>query len=53
MRIGVFAGTFDPFTVGHLDIVKRAAPHFDKLIVTVCINPGKGDAMFRSKNAPS
>lgn len=46
MRIGVFAGTFDPFTVGHLDIVKRAAPHFDKLIVTVCINPGKGDAMF-------
>lgn len=46
MRIGVFAGTFDPFTVGHLDVVKRAAPLFDKLIVTVCINPGKGDAMF-------
>lgn len=46
MRIGVFAGTFDPFTVGHLDVVKRVAPHFDKLIVTVCINPGKGDAMF-------
>lgn len=46
MRIGVFAGTFDPFTVGHLDVVKRAAPHFDKLVVTVCVNPGKGDAMF-------
>jgi pantetheine-phosphate adenylyltransferase len=49
MRIGVFAGTFDPFTVGHLDIVKRAAPHFDKLIVTVCVNPGKGDAAFSLK----
>lgn len=46
MRIGVFAGTFDPFTVGHLDIVKRAAPHFDKLIVAVCVNPGKDEAMF-------
>ncbi|MBR3299062.1 MAG: pantetheine-phosphate adenylyltransferase [Clostridia bacterium] len=46
MHIGVFAGTFDPFTVGHLDVVKRAAPHFDRLIVTVCVNPGKGDAMF-------
>ncbi len=46
MRIGVFAGTFDPFTVGHLDIVRRAAPHFDKLIVTVCVNPGKGEPMF-------
>ena len=46
MRVGVFAGTFDPFTVGHLDVVRRAAPHFDRLIVTVCVNPGKGDAMF-------
>lgn len=46
MHIGVFAGTFDPFTVGHLDVVKRAVPHFDRLIVTVCVNPGKGDAMF-------
>ena len=46
MHIGVFAGTFDPFTVGYLDVVKRAAPHFDRLIVTVCVNPGKGDAMF-------
>ncbi|MBR0136618.1 MAG: pantetheine-phosphate adenylyltransferase [Clostridia bacterium] len=46
MSIAVFAGSFDPFTVGHLDIVKRAAPHFEKFYVTVSPNPGKGSAMF-------
>lgn len=46
MSIAVFAGTFDPFTVGHLDIVKRVAPHVEKLFVAVSPNPGKADAMF-------
>ena len=46
MSIAVFAGTFDPFTVGHLDIVKRVAPHVEKLYVAVSPNPGKSDAMF-------
>lgn len=36
-----FAGTFDPFTVGHLDIVRRASTHFETLYVSVCPNPGK------------
>ena len=42
MSIAVFPGSFDPFTVGHLDIVRRAAGVFDELYVTIFDNPGKG-----------
>lgn len=35
MRIGVFVGTFDPFTIGHANIVLRALPLFDKLVIGV------------------
>ncbi|MEZ5442189.1 MAG: pantetheine-phosphate adenylyltransferase [Lysobacterales bacterium] len=41
-RIAVYPGTFDPMTNGHVDLVKRAAPLFEKLIVGVADNPGKG-----------
>jgi pantetheine-phosphate adenylyltransferase len=41
-RIGVYPGTFDPVTNGHLDIVSRAARLIDKLVVGVAMNPGKG-----------
>lgn len=34
-RIAVYAGTFDPITLGHIDIIKRAAKLFDKIIVAV------------------
>lgn len=34
-RIALFAGTFDPVTLGHLDLVRRAAPLFDQLVVAV------------------
>ena len=40
-RIGVFPGQFDPITNGHLDIIRRAVPLFDELIVAVGINPEK------------
>ena len=40
-RVAVFAGSFDPFTIGHLDIVKRAAGMFDSLIVLVAQNASK------------
>lgn len=40
-RVAVFAGSFDPFTVGHLDLVKRAAGMFDSLIVLVAQNANK------------
>ena len=41
MRIAVFPGSFDPITNGHIDIVKRAIPIFDKIIVAVGINSAK------------
>ena len=40
--IGVYPGTFDPVTLGHLDIVERALKVIDHLIVAVADNPGKG-----------
>ena len=41
MRIGLYPGTFDPITYGHLDIVQRALKLFDRLIVVVAENPKK------------
>jgi len=41
-RIGVYPGTFDPVTNGHLDIIGRAAKVVDKLVVAVAVNGGKG-----------
>lgn len=40
-RIALFAGTFDPFTIGHLSLVERALPLFDKIIIAVGVNSGK------------
>jgi len=41
-RIGVYPGTFDPITNGHLDVIVRAAGLVDRLIVGVARNDGKG-----------
>jgi pantetheine-phosphate adenylyltransferase len=41
-RIGLYPGTFDPVTNGHLDVIGRAARLLDKLVVGVAINTGKG-----------
>ena len=40
-RICLFPGTFDPITLGHVDIIRRALPLFDKIIVAVGINASK------------
>jgi len=40
-KIAVFAGSFDPFTVGHLDIVKRASALFDEVYVLLAVNASK------------
>jgi pantetheine-phosphate adenylyltransferase len=42
MRVGLYPGTFDPITLGHLDIVGRAIKLFDKLVIGVAINRDKG-----------
>lgn len=41
MKKAVYQGSFDPFTIGHLDIVKRGAACFDELTVAVLYNPEK------------
>src|SRR5690606_3765453 len=41
MRRAVFPGTFDPITLGHFDIIKRALPLFDELIIAIGVNADK------------
>lgn len=41
MKIAVYPGSFDPVTIGHLDIIKRASLLFDKVIILVLINTTK------------
>lgn len=42
MRVGLYPGTFDPITLGHLDIIRRAGGLLDKLVIGVAINRDKG-----------
>ena len=42
MRIGLYPGTFDPLTLGHRDIITRAAQLVDRLVIGVAINRDKG-----------
>ena len=42
MRMGLYPGTFDPITLGHLDIISRAALLVDRLVIGVAINRDKG-----------
>lgn len=41
MRIGVYPGTFDPITRGHMDIIRRGAKLVDRLVIGVTTNPSK------------
>jgi len=41
-RIGVYPGTFDPVTNGHIDVIQRAARLLDRLVIGVAMNAGKG-----------
>jgi pantetheine-phosphate adenylyltransferase len=45
MKVAVYPGTFDPVTLGHLDIVRRGAHLVDKLVIGVTTNPAK-EPMF-------
>ncbi|MEL6451987.1 MAG: pantetheine-phosphate adenylyltransferase [Pseudomonadota bacterium] len=42
MRIGLYPGTFDPITLGHTDIIRRASPMVDRLVIGAAINRDKG-----------
>ncbi len=42
MRIGLYPGTFDPITLGHIDIIRRACSMVDRLVIGIAINRDKG-----------
>jgi pantetheine-phosphate adenylyltransferase len=42
MRIGLYPGTFDPITLGHIDIIRRACSMVDRLFIGIAINRDKG-----------
>lgn len=44
-RIAVYPGTFDPITNGHIDLVSRAAPLFERVVVGVAQSPSKGPSL--------
>ena len=46
MKRAIYAGSFDPLTLGHLNIIKRAAAMFDELIVCVSVNSSKSGGLF-------
>jgi pantetheine-phosphate adenylyltransferase len=48
-RVAVFPGTFDPITSGHLDVIRRGAAIFDRLIVGVTQHPGKDLPLFTAE----
>lgn len=49
MKIAIYPGSFDPVTSGHLNIIRRAANIFDKLIVCVMVNAGKSPLFDRDE----
>lgn len=49
MKIGVYPGSFDPITNGHVDIIERASKMFDTLIVAVLVNHNK-EPMFSTED---
>lgn len=42
IRTAIYPGTFDPITLGHVDVVRRGMKLFDRIIIAVAENPGKG-----------
>ncbi|HIT01888.1 MAG TPA: pantetheine-phosphate adenylyltransferase [Candidatus Enterenecus merdae] len=46
MRRAIYPGSFDPVTLGHLNVIKRAAVMFDELIVCVSVNSSKPGGLF-------
>jgi pantetheine-phosphate adenylyltransferase len=46
MKAAIYPGTFDPPTLGHLNVIQRAASKFDKLVVAIGENPAKSSSLF-------
>ena len=50
MRTAVYPGSFDPITLGHLNIIERAVDMFDSLVILLAINPGKQSLFSAEEN---
>ena len=46
MKTAIYPGSFDPITLGHINIIKRAANAFDKVIVCISVNSEKNGGLF-------
>ncbi len=49
MKVGLYPGSFDPITYGHIDIVERALKLFDKLHVLISVNPHKNNLFTKEE----
>lgn len=49
MKLGIYPGSFDPVTIGHLNIIRRAAAIFDKVVVCVMVNSAKAPMFTREE----
>ena len=52
MRVGLYPGTFDPLTLGHIDIISRASLLVDKLVIGVAINNDKNPLFSLEERVP-
>lgn len=50
MKIAVFPGSFDPITLGHIDVIERSLPYFDQVIIAVGFNSTKASGLFSVEN---
>lgn len=46
MKRGIYAGSFDPITLGHLDVIRRSSPIVDELHIMIGVNPKKMSGLF-------
>lgn len=49
MKRGIYPGSFDPVTKGHMDIIERASKIVDELVVGVLVNPNKNKGLFTTE----
>lgn len=49
MKTALYPGSFDPITIGHLDIIERSAKIFDKVVIAILINPRKTPSFSAEK----